>query len=273
MIAMARTAPTRAPEAQTTSEPVCYEQPLNERMRSFMRLEFLFRQSDHALAGQSVWDSRAAMSALIEILHIFGRTDLKTEVMKELERHTANLARLEQNPNVDHRLLEGVLDELDALIDRLHSASGQMALHLKQNDFLTTILQRSGIPGGACDFDLPAYHHWLQRPATERGHMLRTWLSTFDAVRASVELILRLTRQSAAAQHCLAKAGFFQKTIELGQPCQMVRVLLPQDSPYYAEISGGRHRFTVRFLETRDLAQRAAQTSHDLAFDLACCII
>ncbi len=252
---------------------VCYEQPLNERVRTFLRLEFLFRQVAHSLPGKSEWDSRATLAYLIEILHIFSRGDIKTEVMKELERHAANLLRIEQKPNVDRTRLHQVLQEIDTLTQQLHTINGQIGQALRRNEFIMSIMQRSTIPGGTCDFDLPVFHHWLQRPSEERSHALAGWLASFSAIRLPVELILRLVRNSACDTREMAPVGFFQKTLDINLPCQMVRVLLPQDAPYFAEISGGKHRFTVRFLEQTDLAGRPVQVSHDVPFELSCCII
>ena len=73
-------------------DAIIYEQPLNERIRTFLRLEFLFSQAAQHLHDDSQWGSRNTLTSLLDILSIFGRTDLKTEVLKELERHTATLA-------------------------------------------------------------------------------------------------------------------------------------------------------------------------------------
>ena len=53
---------------------ITYEQPLNERIRTFLRLEFLFQQANHGLQHRSPWDTRASLTNLIEILNVFGRT-------------------------------------------------------------------------------------------------------------------------------------------------------------------------------------------------------
>jgi len=255
------------------SHKVIYEQPLNERVRAFLRLEFLFQQVRHHLGGTVAWDSRAALTCLLEMLNIFGRSDLKTEVMKELERHTANLARLEQSPDVDRMQLSGLLDELDGLIDELHGLNGPVGAHLKGNEFLSAIQQRSSIPGGTCDFDLPAYHFWLELPAEERMRDLAGWLESFDVIGRAIRLILRLTRSSTLFAPEAAEAGFFQKTLDPSIPCQMVRVALPAGTPFFAEISGGRHRFTVRFMDQPDVNLRASQTGEAVDFELACCVI
>ncbi|MDX1594972.1 MAG: cell division protein ZapD, partial [Gammaproteobacteria bacterium] len=237
---------------------VYYEQPLNERIRTFLRLEMLFQQAWHHLHGDSLWDSRAALNALDDICNVFGRSDLKTEVLKELERQTATLARMERSPGVDRERLGEILDELEVLTDRLYGLSGQPGATLKNHELLGSIRQRSTIPGGTCAFDLPAFHLWLQRPAEERTAELKSWLAVFSPIQQAVELVLRLTRHSATPTQEEATDGFFQRNLDPNLPCQMIRVGVDGDADCYAEISGGRHRFTVRFMAQRKLSERAA---------------
>ncbi len=253
-------------------EQVFYEQPLSERIRAFLRLELLFLQANHTLPGASPLDSRATLSTLFEILNVMGRADLKGEMLKELERHGAALTRLEQVPEVDQQRLNQILDQLDAQVDRLHAVEGQLGQTLRQNEFINSIRQRTSIPGGTCDFDLPAYHFWLERPAAERLRDLQEWLNTLDPVRSAVALILSLIRESAAPSRERVRAGFLQKSLDADIPCQLVRVGVPLTLPYYAEISGGKHRITVRFMEyVKD--GRAVQAAQDVEFDLYCCLI
>ena len=252
---------------------ITYEQPLNERIRTFLRLEFLCMQAAHYMEGGSVWDSRAALNALMDIHSIFGRSDLKSEILKEMDRHTANLARLEQNPNVDRARLGKILDELDVRIDQLHSLSGQVGQALRDNEFINSIKQRSTIPGGTCDFDLPAYHYWLQRPSATRKSDLERWLGEFSTVSTAIGLILRLIRESAPSARAIAEEGFFQKSLDSSVPFQLIRVTLPHEAPYFAEISAGKHRFTVRIMQYLAAEQRPVQVDQDIEFELACCVI
>lgn len=251
---------------------ITYEQPLNERIRTFLRLEFLFDQTKASLAGDAVWDSRAALTGILEILSIFSRADLKTELMKELERQALVLERLDEKPGVDRGRLNDLLNQMDTLIDHLHSLKGQVGQDLRQNEFLSSIRQRLTIPGGTCDFDLPAYHFWLQQPAAKRRLQLQHWFKNFDAIAQATSLMLRLIRESVPGVKEVAEAGFFQKSLDPSTPCHIVRVTVPGDCPYFAEISGGKHRFTVRFLEQR-MEERPVQTTDNIPFELACCII
>lgn len=269
-----------APDDATTGKPVrpvparvLYEQPLNERIRTFLRLEYLFKQAAYHLSRDSEWDSRATLTCILEILDIFGNTNLKSETLKELERHSANLRRHEQNPDIDHAHLGRLLENINARMDGMHQVNGQIANDLKASEFLESVRKRSAIPGGTCDFDIPAFHYWLKQPARIRTHDLAHWLGNFDAIGQAIQLILKLTRESAAMKMTLASGGVYQRTLDPNRPCQLVRIALSPDATYFAELSGGRHRFTARFMTFSTADKRARQTDQDVEFELACCVI
>jgi cell division protein ZapD len=254
-------------------DKILYEQPLNERIRTLLRLEYLFQQAAWHLERQSEWDSRATLACVLEILEIFGNTNLKSEVLKELDRHASSLKRHEQNPEVDHSQLSGLLGKINSHVESVRDINGQIANELKTSEFLVSIKQRSAIPGGTCDFDLPAFHYWLQQPAKDRTRDLAQWLSHFDAIGQAIQMILTLTRNSTPMKLTLATAGVYQRTLDPNLPCQLVRIALPPGLPYFAELSGGRHRFTARFLEFSTNEKRARHTDQDVEFELACCVI
>ncbi len=254
------------------SKPILYEQPLNERIRTFLRLEFLFRQAAHRLRGASVWDSRTTLANLMDILSVLTRTDMKTELLKELERHQSGLARLREMEGVDQTRLESILGELTVHQQRLHTSKVALGHPLRNNEFLTTIRQRSNVAGGTSDVDLPGYHLWLQNDAPSRIEQLSTWYASLDEVRLPVELLLGLVRESSRVHKQHAVGGFYQQPLDSGASYQLIRVALPAGTPYFAEISGGRHRFSVRFLQALDNA-RPRQIGEDVDFQLTCCAL
>ncbi|QBQ53907.1 cell division protein ZapD [Nitrosococcus wardiae] len=249
-----------------------YEQPLNERVRTLLRLEFLFRQVQHYLPGESEWDSQGALTGLFELLTIFGRSDLKTEAIKELERLQTNLSRLQKSPHVDRERLDEFLQQIESLADTLRANNMQLGQQLKDSEFLHSIRQRSTIPGGACDFDLPNYHYWRRSPAEQRVSDLENWFQDFDPIRNATELILQLIRSSAPPTPQVAKGGFYQQNLDTHTPYQMVRVLLPPDSDCFPEISGGKHRFSIRFM-VFSIDKPTQPVEEDISFELCCCAI
>lgn len=251
---------------------VLYEFPLNERIRVFMRLEQLFQQSDHFMKGNSIWDSRAVISTLLEILTIFGRNDLKSEILKELDRHAGVLAKMASSQKIDSAKLEKVLCTLDQISGELYSTTGKIGQSMIDNELFKCISQRSSIPGGTYAFDLPAYHYWLQQDEARRRQDLEQWLRPFTLIRTSIGLLLDLIRQSSTPTKEQAHGGFFQKTLDHSLPFQLLRVGLSCSQPYFAEISGGKHRFTIRFMHAYT-SERPSQSDEDVEFQLTCCML
>ncbi|MGM0593534.1 MAG: cell division protein ZapD [Pseudomonadota bacterium] len=235
-----------------------------------LRLEHLFRQANHFLSQESQWCSRAFIDTLLDILDIFSRGDFKTELIKELERATGNLRRLMEYPHIDHDRLGTILRALEHLTENIHSMKSQPGQELRDDEFITTIRQRSSIPGGTCDFDLPVYHHWLEMDRARRREDEKRWFATLDPVRQAIELLLKMIRNSAEPSAEIARGGGFQKQLESGLPYQMVRVMLEQGAPCYAEVSGSKHRIAVRFL-TPVSGGRAKATYDDIDFKIAIC--
>jgi len=251
---------------------IIYEQPLNERVRTLLRLDFLFKQAGHTLEDPSAWGSRATINALIDILNVFVRSDLKTELTKELERLATILSPLENRPGVDQQALGHILRDLERLLDLMQTQQGQIGNGLKDHEFLNSIRQRSAIPGGTCHFDLPAYHHWLNQSHEQRARDLESWLASFAPLRDASALILHLIRESGSSSRETAEQGFFQQGLDTQMPNQLIRVVLPQTTDCFAEISGGKHRFTIRFMRPDDDGH-PVQTDENIDFKLLCCAI
>ncbi len=257
------------------TQTITYEQPLNERHRTLLRLEFLFGQTLHALQGDSVDHHRQAIHCLLDILSLFDRTDLKSEITKEMERLIAALAALANNPKVDTEILTDLLADLEQNLGVLQQLKTKNALGhaLRDSEFITPIRQRAGVTGGTSHVDLPAYHYWLSHTPTEQRHQQITdWFDGFTPARTAVDDCLDLIRNSGTTSNRVAEEGFYQQSLDSSHPNQLVRVTLPTDSIYYPEISGGKHRFTVRFL-IFDLDNRPQQTTDNVEFTLSCCAL
>lgn len=252
---------------------VCYEQPLNERIRSLLRFEFLFEQIRQGIHEPSLWASRATLQGLFDLLTLTGRNEFKGDLLKELERHTTTLNRLRTNPQVHATALEQILRDIGVVLQNIRQLDTSALEAVRQSDFLNAVYKRGQAPGGACQFDLPALHHWLQQTTTVRAMHLQQWLEPFTPLGDGVALVLQLIRGSATPQAEIAYRGFFQSTLDSNTPYQLLQVFLVNDVAVFPEISSGRHRFTIRFMEQADPNQRATQSAANIPFELACCAI
>ena len=254
------------------SEQITFEHPINERTRLLLRLAHLFGQLEFFLPLEAPWQSRAAMTALLDISSLLSRSDIKSEIIKELERHISKLSGIRKTPGVDMQRLGNILDDLEANLIQLHRTDGQLGQDIRENEFLKSIMQRSSIPGGNCAFDLPQYHYWLSQPADERIRQLQQWTVRLGGLQQAVALLVNLVRNSTTPSKELAQQGFFQRTLDAQMPVQLIRVTIPRQLGLFAEISGGKHRFTVRFLQFTNDNQRPTQTYDDVPFFLTTCV-
>ena len=96
-----------------------YEQPLSERMRTFLRLEFLYQQMLYNSEREADWATRATISTLLEILAILSRGDVRSDVHKELDQQLRVLQQFQSQPGVDSGRLDSLIHNLAASRDEL----------------------------------------------------------------------------------------------------------------------------------------------------------
>jgi len=256
---------------------ITYEYPLNERIRTLLRLEDLFERSRHFIARTEPHDHHMALLTLFEIMEVAGRADLKSDLLQELERQKQVLLSFRNNPDIAEDALSHVLRDIEQASQALFSMTGKIGQYLRENDWLMAIKQRTGIPGGACEFDLPSYHYWLHRPSEERTGQLAAWTGPLHPLRDGSAIILRILRESGKPQALTAPQGMFQQMLG-GKTAQMLRLRLDPTSACVPEISANKYVLNIRFIAqnggtaavpTPD--SRARTADWDVGFELTFC--
>lgn len=249
---------------------ILYEYPFNERIRTYLRIEHLFRRLTELVARDHALDHHYALSTIFEVMDVGARADLKSDLLKDLDRQRQALAAYRGNPAISERALDAVIDQVDQCHSGLGNVQGKAGHALTDNDWLMSIRSRVGIPGGTCEFDLPAYYAWQQQPAETRRADLHRWASTLGPLAESVMLLLKMLRQSGAAQKVMAASGQFQQTLPQGRSFQLLRLSLDPGLGIIPEISGNRLMVSIRFMR-QESDNRLHAISDDCAFELALC--
>lgn len=250
---------------------IWYEQPLNERMRTLLRLEHLFTALDNYFVGEDAWQVRACLNRIIDIFNLLQRSDFKTEVIKELERSIGVLVALQNTPGVDENQLTSTLNNCHECIGLLHQATGMIGNDLKENELFMAAVQRSGVEGGTSPFDLPMMHYWLNLDIDQQKAQLNEWRQPFKALIRSTKLVLSLVRDSAYPESLLADNGGFQRALPKDNHFQLMRVGVDTSLGLISEISGNKQHVSVRFLAFESTQTRPKQTSTSVPFELMCC--
>jgi cell division protein ZapD len=250
---------------------ISYEFPLNERMRTLLRLEDLFTRIELLISRDESIDHHVALSVLFEILEVAARADLKSDILQELERQKKVLFALHSNPEISETALEAVLNEIDNASTDLLSMSGKIGQHLRDNEWLMGIKQRTGIPGGVCEFDLPSYHYWQHQPATARRQHLNEWIGPMLPLKVGLTLILKMLREGGKQRQFTATGGSFQQ-MQGGKVAQMLRIYLDDSLPCIPEVSANKYALNIRFV-TADFTAKTSLFEKDVAFVLVFCTL
>ncbi len=244
-----------------------YEFPLNERIRTWLRLEDLFDKALFFARAEDVRSHHAGMLALFEIVDVTTRSELKSELIQELERQKNGLESLRSNPAVDSKRLDQVLSRIAAALADLHAMTGKMGQHVRDNEWLAGIKGRAGIPGGTCSFDLPVYHYWLNQAPTARTADLMEWLGPLLPLKGAVDIVLRILRDSGHVSEHTAVQGTFQLMLA-GRTAHLLRIAT--DASCAPEVSANKYAVNVRFL-VPDTVLKPRPCDQDIVFELTFC--
>ena len=196
---------------------VLYEYPFNESIRTMLRLEHLFDRLGQLVARDAPVDHHFALATIFEIMDVASRADVKSDLLKELDRHRTQLQAYRGHPGISEAALDEAVARIDHAFDGLNQLQGKAGQVLAGNDWLMSIRSRINIPGGTCEFDLPAYYAWQQYPPTRRRADLHGWMTTLMPLAEALHVLMKLLRDSGSPQRMVAPAGHYQQSLQQGK--------------------------------------------------------
>lgn len=270
-LATGRRAPW-APPPKRAARPhlVLYEYPFNEGIRTMLRLEHLFDRLGQLVVRNEVVDHHFALVTIFEVMDVASRADLKSDLLKDLERHRGQMQAYRGHPGIDQTALDEVTGRIDHAHAGLNALQGKAGHTLSSNDWLMSIRSRISIPGGTCEFDLPAYYAWQQHAPARRRADLTGWMSTLMPLAEALQVMMGLLRDSGGWQRVAAPGGQFQQSLAQGKTYQLLRVRIDSSDGLVPEITGHRLMVSVRCMRP-DAEGRLRPAATDASFELALC--
>ena len=249
---------------------VLYEYPFNESIRTMLRLEHLFDRLGQLIPRKTAVDHHYALATIFEIMDVASRADLKSDLLKDLERQKALLNSYRGNPSISEHALDEIVAKIDHAFAGLHQLPGKAGHALTANEWLMSIRSRISIPGGTCEFDLPAYHAWQKLDAARRRADLMQWIASLMPLAEALSLLLGLLRDSGVPHKVVASGGQYLQSLPAGRTYQLMRVRLHGDDALVPEISGHRLMASVRLMR-QDAEGRLKPNPADTTFELTLC--
>jgi cell division protein ZapD len=215
-------------------------------------------------------DHHFALVTVFEIIDVASRADLKADLLMELDRHKQQLAQYRGNPSISESTLDQVLGRIEQVFDALNQLPGKAGHTLSGNEWLMSIRSRISIPGGTCEFDLPAYYNWQQLLPVRRRKDLMAWAQSLMPLAEGLQVLLGLLRDSGAPHKVAATAGQFQQSLPAGRVYQLLRMRIDPSLGLIPEISGHRLMISIRLMR-QDEEGRLKLAQEDTGFELALC--
>ncbi|OAT45632.1 hypothetical protein M997_2809 [Proteus hauseri ATCC 700826] len=243
---------------------IIFEHPLNEKMRSWLRIENSLTQINSYHIIDTLPSAMSFFRAISEFIEVLDRGEIRAELLKELEKRQKKLQQWLSFPNVDKDIVSQIIEELSQNASILSKAP-RIGQHLKQDKIISLVKQRLSIPGGCCSFDVPALHLWLSLPQTVRDEKLQNWIIGLQPLQNALTSLLTLIRQSDTFKPALSHRGFYQDSAE---DAELLRLKVFIDHQIYPQVSGHKNRYAVRFLP---LDSENGTVPLELPFEIACC--
>ncbi len=249
---------------------ILYEYPFNERIRTYLRLQHLFNRLGQLMVRTEALDHHFALTTLFEIIEVASRSELKSDVLKDLERQKQLYNGYRGNPAISEKALDGLIAQLDEHFEALNQVSGKIGQSLSDNDFLMALRTRAVIPGGTCEFDLPACHAWQHHDAASRSQDLAQWAAPFGPLAQAMKLLLQMLRESGSSQKVMATAGQLQQNLPQGRTFQLLRLKIDPALGITPEISCNRLLVVIRMMHQQSDGKLVA-TTDDVPFEMSLC--
>ncbi len=249
---------------------ILYEYPFNERIRTYLRLQQLFDRLGVLIARPDAIDHHFALITLFELLEVAARPELKSDVLKDLEKQKQVYNSYRGNPAISEKALDGVIAQLDSHFEQLNAQTGRLGHVLSENDFLTALRSRAGIPGGTCEFDLPAYHAWKHQEPGLRYADLLNWTAPFAPLAQAITLLMQMLRESGMTQKVMTSAGQLQQNLPQGRAFQLLRLRIDPSLGLTPEISCNRMLVVIRLMQQQADGKQIA-CSDDVPFEMTLC--
>ncbi len=249
---------------------ILYEYPFHERIRTYLRLEHLLTRLGQLLPREDALDHHFALITLFELMDVTSRADLKSDLLKDIEKQKSRISAYRGNPAISEASLNTMLDRLEQVFTLLSQQHSKPGHELSEIEWLMAIRSRSVIPAGTCSFDLPAYHAWQHLPPDQRRRDLAHWTGSLAPLAQAIVVLMQILRDSGKPQKVMATAGQFQQTLPQGRGFQLLRLQIDEALQLVPEISGNRLMVAVRLMR-HDADGRLQLAREDVPLELTLC--
>ena len=246
-----------------------YEEPVQEKVRKFLKIEYLFDRIYYFKSKEDKRENYTALMALNDLYEILSRSDIKSELIREVETHNTYFNKIKdsQSSNTDQSKLNSVIEKQELLLKLLYSVESNYLDYLDNDVLCKTIFKNcnSTIQPSSVEF-------WLTRDIVLREMQIDLWLEPLLFIKKSIDFILNIIRKSGNFNDKLAEKGFYIEKLDPKKNILLIRITLTSDLYYYPQISVGKQRLNIMFM-SKDDKNNLIRHKDDVQFILTTCVL
>ena len=220
-----------------------YEFPLNERTRKLLRLEQLFNKTQTALLSSNKYNEYNIFERIFELMQTASRTDLKVELIQEVERKIIHIKKLKRT-----KLNDKLLIRLRKIKTGLGKLTIQPGFYFGNDKLLQEIKTRRDSPFGITSVDFPEFHYWLQNQTKQfKKDYLNKKLSSFSPIKDAISSLLEILRAKEETLSVSAEEGVYQKKLDPSLKIDLVTIQAKNSLRSYPTISSNKYAISIHF--------------------------
>lgn len=222
-----------------------YAFPLNKRGRLFLKLDNLIEEIAVAQLGKDHFSLKYVLQAVMNILLLLERVDIKMEITKELERLGLERAEIAQFELFSHK--------------------GKFGESIRSKPLFSQLQKRLVQPGGLGTFDMPLLHTWLHLSSETQQAQLQGLLLEIKALEQALSALFDLYSKKEVIEKVETQNGFV--TLNPDVHCSILKILMSEKyKKFIPEVSSSSRAVILKFWSQNNILDSPVPLHEALSF-------
>ena len=223
------------------SHAAIYEEPVDERIRKFLKLENYFLKLKYHKELDTPYDSYAALYNFIMIYNVLSRVEVKSELIREIDFQRQRYSEYVKIDNSDKIKLNSIMEKQDVILNNLYNLKSNYLNELNNDEFFQFCFKHYNNLNTEIDY-------WLTRDHAIRLNQINLWSELIKPIESSVYFCLDILRRSSETNEICADNGFHLLKLPSDKKVRLLRITMQSDNYYFPQISLGPQRATISFI-------------------------
>tara|TARA_Y200000002_G_scaffold223237_1_gene184380 strand:- start:2771 stop:3532 length:762 start_codon:yes stop_codon:yes gene_type:complete len=247
------------------SHAAIYEEPVDERIRKFLKLESYFLKLKYHKELDTSYDSYAALYNLIMIYNTLSRVEVKSELIREIDFHRQRYSEYIKIDTSDKIKLNSIMEKQNVILNDLYNLKSNYLNDLNKDEFFQFCVKHYNSINTEIDY-------WLTRDHAIRLNQINLWVELIRPIESSVYFCLDILRKSSETNEICANNGFHLIKLTSEKKIRLLRITMQSDNYYFPQMSLGPQRATISFVLLNE-DNRYVRIKENIIFVLDLCYI